>query len=167
MRAAVEQAPTIGEMQRSPKAEKLWNVIYHHIPDPGGLLGAVTARAEAQLLRLSVVYALLDRSPSIDVEPLLAAWTVWQYCEASAQHIFGTILGDPAADRLLAELRTVYPKGLDGTEQSALFSRHVGHAQLQAARERLEHQGLVKTNKESTGGKPRLVSLAVLKKHGA
>ena len=105
--------------------------------------------------------------PRIEVPHLLAAWAVWRYCEASAQHIFGNILGDPVADRLLAELRAVYPKGLDGTEQSALFSRHAGHAQLQAARERLERKGLVKTIKEPTKGKHRLVTYAVPKGHGA
>ena len=60
-------------------------------------------------------------------------------------------------------LSSIAPKGLDQTEQHALFSRHVRHARLQAVQESLERRGLVETIKEDTTGKPRLVTYAVPK----
>ncbi len=41
-----------------------------------GLFGAAVNRAEAQVLRLSVLYAALDRSPAVSVEHLSAARAV-------------------------------------------------------------------------------------------
>ena len=66
-----------------------------------GLLGAATNRAEAQVLRLSVPYALLDRSARHPPEHLLAALAVWRYAEASARWVFGDALGDTIADAIL------------------------------------------------------------------
>ena len=127
-------------------------------------MGAITARAEAQLLRLSLVYALLDGAHAIDVPHLLAALAVWRYAEASAAHIFGGVLGSDTADRLLVELRAVYPDGLDREAQSALFHRNRAEAELEAARRQLEARGLAQRRSvpSDTGkGRPREVLCAV------
>jgi hypothetical protein len=48
-------------MQRDDEAEALWQQMYEELTqDRPGLLGAVTNRAEAQVLRLSLIYALLS-----------------------------------------------------------------------------------------------------------
>lgn len=48
----------------TPRA--LWQAIYHDLSEgKPGLLGAVLSRAEAQVLRLSVFYALLDKSDMV------------------------------------------------------------------------------------------------------
>src|SRR6266540_2881268 len=83
---------------------------------PGGLLGAITARADAQVLRLSVAYALAEGESVIDVQHLQAAWGLWSYCAASARMIFGDSTGNARADRLLAAIRTKRPDGLDRAE---------------------------------------------------
>ena len=46
-----------------------------------GMLGAVTSRAEAQVVRLSCLYALLDSSKVIRRQHMTAALAVWRYCE--------------------------------------------------------------------------------------
>jgi hypothetical protein len=125
-----------------------------------GLVGALTARPEAQTLRLSVVYAALDGSKTIEPEHIRAALAVWEYCEASASAIFGSLLGDPVADRLLEALRAA-GEGLDGAAQHAVFGRHVTATRLAMARALLESKGLIVTSSEETGGRPRLVSRAV------
>ena len=52
----------------TPAAERYWIDIYAELgKDTPGLLGAITARAEAQTIRLALVYALLDRAAQIDV----------------------------------------------------------------------------------------------------
>src|SRR4029453_5539785 len=73
-------------------------------------VGAVLSRAEAQVLRLSVVYALLDKTAAIGVTHLGAALAVWEYCEDSAHLIFGARLGDPTADRILKARRNAGPQ---------------------------------------------------------
>jgi hypothetical protein len=160
--AAIYRAARVGVLTRSPAARELWAKAYEDFGDgPGGLAGAVTARPEAQALRLSVAYAMLDGSATIGPEHLQAALAVWSYCEASAVAIFGDALGDPVADRLLAALREAGPDGLDGTEQRDLFGRHAKADQLERARAELERRGLAATTPEETGGRPRLVTRAV------
>jgi hypothetical protein len=159
---AVAAASRLDLLERDGEARELWASAYEAFGDgPDGLAGAVTARPEAQALRLSVAYAILDGSPLIRPAHLQAALAVWAYCEASALTIFGDSLGDPIADRLLAELRTAGPEGLDATEQSALFGRHTSAAYLQRARDMLEAKHLIQTTREPTGGRPRLRSRTV------
>lgn len=74
-----------------------------------GLLGAVTSRAEAHTLRLSMIYALLDRSPEIADVHVEAAAAVWRYCADSAAFLFGRFGKesklDAQADQVLAALK--------------------------------------------------------------
>jgi hypothetical protein len=155
------RAQTIGLVRRSQAADVLWHRAYHQFGDgPGGLAGALVARPEAQTLRLSVVYALLDGSAVIEREHLEAALAVWRYCEASALFIFGDSLGDPIADRLLAAIRDAGQDGLDTTAQHQVFGRNVPAARLAHARAKLERRGLVVTTSERTGGRDRRVTRA-------
>ena len=148
-------------LTRTPDAEAVWSEFYHGEPDRDGLAGAMTARAPAQRLRLSVVYALLDRSEVIRPEHVLAAEAVWRYCADSVEHLFGSLRGDRVQDRLLEELRKVYPAGLDGAAQHALFGRNVTAERLEAAREPLERRSVIRTQHVATGGRERIVSFAV------
>jgi hypothetical protein len=149
-------------LHRSQDARELWAKAYKDFGDGAtGLAGALTARPEAQALRLSVAYALLDGSTLIEPVHIEAALAVWRYCEASAAAIFGSLLGDPVADRLLEALRDAGSDGLDGAAQHAVFGRHVAATRLALARALLEGKGLIVTSSEETGGRPRLVSKAV------
>jgi hypothetical protein len=162
---ALSRARRIGRMSRSPEAEQLWAEIDDGFGDgEDGLLGALTARPEAQTLRLGVAYALLDGSAVIDRLHLLAAHAVWRYCEASAAYIFGERLGDPVADRLREALFAAGGEGLDFTEQRDLFGRHVSAARLEQAREALHRRGEAETSAVETGGRPRMVSRALARK---
>jgi hypothetical protein len=161
---AIERAYRVGVLHRDPDARELWAEAYEDFGDgSGGLAGAITARPEAQTLRLSVAYAVLDGSPVITTDHIQAALAVWSYCEASALAIFGDVLGDPIADRLLEALREAGEGGLDATAQSTLFGRHASAARLALARATLEAKGLIITGSEETGGRPRLVSRAISK----
>ena len=82
-------------------AARIWVEVYPELSEgKPGMLGAVTARAEAQTLRLALAYALLDGMVDIEPEHLQAALAVWRYCDQSAAHLFGTALGDPVADEI-------------------------------------------------------------------
>ena len=103
LRLALESARRSGEVMRSPEAELLWKGLYGEIVDDAaeGIVDAVVARGEAQLLRLSLIYALLDGSATIGPRHLESAWEVWRYCRWSAQHIWvGDGTGDPDLDRI-------------------------------------------------------------------
>jgi hypothetical protein len=117
-------------------------------------LGAVVARAEAQTIRLALLYALLDGNNEIDVVHLRAALAVWGYCEESARYIFGERLGDPVADEILNGLRHAGDKGVTRTEISRMFSGNRSSQQIGRALDLLKRTSKAKLSTETTGGKP-------------
>lgn len=105
---ALEAARFIERMRWSEEASRLWEEVYTLLSaDRPGLTGALTARAEAQTLRLAAIYAAIDGSPVIKSPHLQAGLAVWQYCEDSVRCIFGDRVGDPLAERILELLRPV------------------------------------------------------------
>jgi hypothetical protein len=154
---AVAFAKSAGELKRDEAARKLWAGVYPKLSaGTPGLLGAITARAEAQVLRLSVLYALLDCSQEVRVEHLKAALAVWKYCEDSARWIFETRTGDKNADRILAALKVAGEKGLTKWQiTNDVFNRHATKFEIDEALRTLHAQGLadVRTD-ENTGGRP-------------
>src|SRR5262249_23711831 len=136
----------------------LWASIYHDLSSgKPGLLGAVLSRAEAQVLRLSVIYALLDMSAAVRVEHLRTALALWEYCERSAVLIFGNRLGDPTADRILEALRNAGPAGMSDSDLYELFGRNKSANERTRALNLLLSFGLITAAKEETRGRPRTV----------
>jgi hypothetical protein len=131
------------QLRRDPEATALWAEIYPSLSaGKPGLLGAILARAEAHVLRLSLIYAALDKSDVVRREHLQAALAVWKYAEASAEAIFGKRrLGLPLADTILTALRQ--HGSMSRTAISELFSRNVSAADLDAALTTLHDQGLI------------------------
>jgi hypothetical protein len=68
-------------LELSGEAREVWAKIYPALTqDEPGAFGATIARAEAQTLRLALIFALLDRSGVIEPAHLIRAVAVWQYC---------------------------------------------------------------------------------------
>ena len=66
-----------------------WKEVYKDISkDHCGLVGTVINRGEAQVLRLSMIYALLDGRAIIELRHLNSAIKFWKFCEDSAKIIF-------------------------------------------------------------------------------
>lgn len=150
---ALSAARKVGRMTRDAEARDLWATVYATLSAPGvGLAGALTDRAEAQTLRLSMIYALLDGSGTITADHLESALAVWQYAAESAAYLFGDKLGDAVADRILAELRSV-PRTQN--ELYDLFGRHVRASRIGTALDTLAAGGHVRNVREETGGRPR------------
>jgi hypothetical protein len=122
-----------------------------------GLVGALTSRAEAQVLRLSVIYAVMDKSPVVRPEHLLAALAFWDYAEDSARYIFGNASGNPVADRILSALKDAGAAGMTSTQISGLFSRHAKAGQIHAALNELETAGLAGHKTVETEGRSCVV----------
>lgn len=154
LKSALDRARMIGELKRDTEARRIWADIYPELSEgKPGLFGSVTARAEAQVLRLSVLFAALDGDNEIRPVHLAAALALWDYCEASARYIFGDALGDPVADRLLQMLRQ-RPEGLNRTGIHQLFSRHVKAARIEEALRLLQTSGRAWCEIRDTEGRP-------------
>ena len=153
---AVKFARSTDELLRTEKAAKLWREIYPELSAGSpGLLGAVTSRAEAQVMRLASIYALLDSSNMIKEVHLRAALAAWKYAEQSARWIFGDSLGNPIADEILRELRKS-PDGLTRTEIRDLFGRNRRAEEIEPALASLAECGLARpqTDKGKGPGRP-------------
>jgi hypothetical protein len=156
MRKAADFARTATLVERSAEARALWYDVYPVLSaDRVGLLGAITNRAEAQVMRLALIYALLDCSPQIEVAHLRAALAVWDYCDRSARFIFGEALGDKIADRILDELRCAGSRGLTRNDLRELFRHNLTGAKVEAALGLLERLRLASWTKEPRQGAGR------------
>lgn len=113
------------------------------------------------MLRLSVAYALLAGSSTIEIAHLDAAEAVWQHCEATINRVFGHRQPDWVLPRLLAALKEAGAAGLDGSQQRDLFHRHLPGVRLAAARAELHARGIARTIAIDTGGRPRIVTQLV------
>jgi hypothetical protein len=148
-------------IRRDERAAGLWREVYPHLTaDRPGLWGAITARAEAHVLRLSLIYAVLDCSPVVRVEHLTAALAVWQYCEDSARCIWGDSTGDDLADELLRLLRAA-PEGLSRNDLHNYTGRNHSAARRDRALAVLLRYGLVeRRGVNDTGGRPAEIWVA-------
>ena len=153
LRRAADWARGQQQLDCSDAAWAFWDDVYENLSEGRpGLLGAVISRAEAHVLRLSLIYALLDCTPVIERCHLEAALSLWRYAEASARYIFGDALGDPFADELLDALRA-QPNGLTRTEISGHFGRHRSANEIARALAALSERNLVRSQSEVTRGR--------------
>jgi hypothetical protein len=119
-----------GDVVRDAKAQQLWEGVYPDLSDDrGGLAGMLSARRVSHVNRLSLIYAMTERSPVIRLRHLTAAIEVWNYCQRSVEFIFGESTGDRLADDCLALLRSC-PAGMPRTDLVNYFQRHVSGDEL-------------------------------------
>jgi hypothetical protein len=152
---AAAKARNLGPLEMDPSARQIWSAVYEQLSQGnGGLFGAVTARAEAQCLRLALLYALIDGANVIMSPHILAALAVWKRAETSAKYIFGSTIGDPRADEILHALRKAGPAGLTRTQVSSLFGRNLDSGRIGVALELLKTRGMSKCELRPTKGAP-------------
>jgi hypothetical protein len=114
---AIKQGQSAGPITRSPEAVALWRSTYEMLAkERPGLIGCITSRSEAQVTRLSALFALLDGSRVIQPVHHEAALEVWRYCEDSARWIFGMKTGQKLSDKILDALQRMSPDVMSRTE---------------------------------------------------
>jgi len=147
---------TVQQINRDPEAEALWTDIYPELSEgKPGLLGAVTNRAEAQVMRIACIYAILDMSYVVRLEHLNAALAFWKYSENSVRWIFGSKIGNEIADKILKALQE---RGLlTSTDIRNLFNKNKKAIETSNALEELQNLGLVTSTQEKTEGRPSTV----------
>jgi hypothetical protein len=128
----------------SAEALAPWAELYRELGASAieGASATITARADAQILRIALLYALLDQNTEIGISHLNAAREVWRYCSESALYIFGESSGDKTGNVILEALRS-QPDGMTQTDISRLFRGHKTSNQLQRALESLREQALI------------------------
>jgi hypothetical protein len=153
----------------SDRAQELWCSVYPDLRlDRPGLDGAMISRRAPIVLRLALIYALLDcplkkvlkgtlEVPDLDkfqVEEihLKAALAVWKYAEESAQMLFHSHTGDKLADKLLRLLA-------NGPMTRNEFNRHLSYkdkTNLGSALELLERMSIARKTKlpQEGAGRP-------------
>lgn len=150
---AAEIAAKLSRVTMTETARLGWVAAYKRmaVARPG-LVGSLTARAEAHVLRLALNYALLDQSATIDVSHLEAAIAFWEYCEQSVEFIFAGVSSVRFAERVKQRLRERGPSGISRTELNRSFSGHVSARELTAALDDLHSRGEAMQTFESTAG---------------
>jgi hypothetical protein len=155
LQEVVAWARTPRTLLRNPEARGGWASVYPALSEgEPGLIGAILGRAEAHVLRLSLIYAVLDRAPMVRPEHLAAALAIWDYAETSARRIFGDRLGISDADTLLASFRA---KGrMTRTAIRDIFKRNKSTEEIDALLNLLAGMGKIrKAPGDSNGGPGR------------
>lgn len=112
LREAIRTAP-VADLRLDAAARIRWEAFYDRDDPTYGLAGALTARHEAQVARLALVYAVADGSAVIAREHLEAAIALADYARRSVAWAFGDSTGNRHADILRRKLMEV-TEGPDG-----------------------------------------------------
>ncbi|QDT39231.1 DUF3854 domain-containing protein [Stratiformator vulcanicus] len=152
-RQAIDFASDRDGVELSPEAKALWNQVYPELRrEQEGLVGAVTARGKSIVLRLALLYALMDCCPIVWPVHLRAALAVWQYSIDSAAILFKDARTRPVtlADKVLDRLR-------EGRLKTSDFysTLNVSANELRPTLEALVGAGRVQKTKVSPEGRGR------------
>jgi hypothetical protein len=153
LREAIEFSQNIEEMKRDESAQNVWRENYEYLTrEKRGAFGNATTRARPQVVRLSIIYALLDKSNVIKAEHLKAALDLWRHCENSAKAIFGDSTTDKLSNEILEFLRD-NPKGLTKTEIHNLKKNNISAIVLDRTLKSLKESYLINFVKKEREGK--------------
>ena len=128
---ALIKSETEQVVEMSAEARQYWARQYHIVSaDITGLMGSVTSRSEAYVLRLGLLFCLLDGLSQIEQKHLQAAVDLVAFCNESVEFIFSTPAESEAgtdADKLLKALDK---KPMTQSEVSRVFQGHKTKCQL-------------------------------------
>jgi hypothetical protein len=154
LRDVIAKAHDIARVTRDAEARAHWHAIYGDLSqERPGLLGAVTNRAEAQTMRLSLLYALSDGSAKITLAHQEAALALWQYSFESAKYLFGERLSDPRAQRVWDALKA-RPDGMTRKMIfDEVFQKNISANDFAYVLQSLIETGVARRQMEETGGR--------------
>jgi len=145
-------------LELSGEAREVWAKIYPALTqDEPGAFGATIARAEAQTLRLALIFALLDCSGAIKPAHLRQAVAVWQYCRDSAAYLFGAMSTDKMVERVAKIITEAGAEGISQADLSKALNRHVKGDRLAAILAELQAAGRVTQTRVDTPGRPAVI----------
>ncbi len=133
------------------EAQAYWEALYDELSDDDNkspIHAGITSRAEPYVLRLALIYALLDQSEVINVQHLKSGLACWNYCDTSAEQIFCSQTKDKSditRQKLLERLK-------DGpctlTQLHEALNRNTSAEKLKELIRSLEQNGLVQQSQQ-------------------
>lgn len=153
--AALRHARTAGQIRLDPDARELWHHAYRELAtephDP--IVAQITARAEAHVIRLALLYTLTDGQPQIHAQHLTAALALHNYAARSAAWALTGATGQPLAEQIHAVLRQ-HPGGLTRSQISQTLNHNQPAGQIDHALTALHAAGRATATQIPTGGRP-------------
>ncbi len=104
------------------------------------------------MLRLALIYSLIDGTTVIDAEHLAAASAIWDYAARSVAMLFGSTTANPLSEQIHAAL--VATGAMSRTDIRDLFSRNRPAADIDNALAALQRCGRARPVKVVTAGRP-------------
>ena len=93
------------QVHRNEEASRYWHEIYPELTSARvGRWGSSTSRGAPQVVRISLIFCLLDGKKTIELPHLKAAKALWDYCCDSARWAFEDFQFSPNATKLIAAL---------------------------------------------------------------
>jgi hypothetical protein len=169
---AIRHARDRDAVQLSEAAKPVWKEFYcaNETAEHPPLLSAATRRGAQFVLRVALIFALLEMADEIEPGHLRAAIAWWDYCFASARYVFGARLGNPRADALVEHLRNLHPEKLTSADVDAFFGKNLSASSRQSIRADVVNRGLVSIEKvpsQGKAGRPADLWAAVPPKHSS
>ena len=155
LQQVLNEVDKVSQMTRDDGARVLWHNKYEKLTaDHMGMFGAVVSRAEAQVTRIAMIFALSDGSATITRKHLEAAFAYWDYCEQCAFKLFGHKLLDIKAQKILEALRKRSKEGMTRKEISEeIFSRNEKSERIDTALQVLVKSKLAYSTTEPSQGR--------------
>jgi hypothetical protein len=150
----LKHARTTGQVKLAPDTREIWWHTYPRLTEPAnGLTGQLTARAEAHVIRLALLYTLLDATNTIRPEHLTAALALWDYAARSAAWAINHSTGDLLAEQIHTALARS-PNGLTRTQIRDLCQRNLPAERIDQALATLTAAGRAQQQRTLTAGRP-------------
>jgi hypothetical protein len=152
--ATVKHAQAAGEVRLDPAARELWHHAYRQLAHPlPGIIGQITARAEAHTIRLALIYALADGQRQISPPHLTAALALHDYATRSAAWALAGATGQPLAEQIHTALQRS-PAGLTRSQISDKLRHNQPAGHIDSALRALQTAGRATVTQIATGGRP-------------
>jgi hypothetical protein len=154
IRGVYHAALRIEEMVWSAAAAAAFDSLYYYFAENvhRGMLAKLCTRAEAHIVRLSMIYALFDGSATIRYQHLAAACALWQYVEDSMFYIYGDTTS-AYADLIVSMIRVKGPMSREDTFKE--FDKFMPRMDIKTTVDSLVESGQLISVKEPTRTKPK------------
>ncbi len=146
----IKFAKETGEMTKSPEAERIWADLYDDLisKEYPGSIGAILRRGEPNILRLSMIYALTDKSRVIKPKHLYAALAIWKYNVETVKYVFKDV-GSVYENKILNYLEESGQQWVKRSELTkAGFSNKYDKKELDKALMELKNKGEIEYKKD-------------------
>jgi hypothetical protein len=152
--ANLARARRAGQLSFDADARLAWHAAYARLAEPAeGLVGLLSARAEAHVLRLSMLEALIEGDSAVRRSHLEAGLALWDYALRSITWATRHSTADPVAEQIERALAGA-PSGLTRTELRDIFGRNIPGSRIDAALLALGGDGRATRHRVATAGRP-------------